>query len=211
MFRFCLNIVNNPTYPALFAVVKVGYLLEGVYCETAWFCYSGIGPILELVRSGCDYNHTGLGLLVYGQMALWEQGSDKDAVIKLSWVIAGFFLMPVGILILQGYLGFGYAALISVPIGLVWVISAWVVISWLNIVKADEVALLYFFGNIRKRRLTSGNGIRFLGKSGLHFVPWFPGISLLRFPKDLKACLKRRLLNNSGAALCTGWIAARAG
>jgi len=125
---------------------------------------------------------------VFWSMVKWlyeKQGSDKDAVIKLSWVIAGFFLMPVGILILQGYLGFGYAALISVPIGLVWVISAWVVISWLNIVKADEVALLYFFGNIRRRRLTSGNGIRFLGKSGLHFVPWFPGISLLRFPKDL--------------------------
>ena len=66
-------------------------------------------------------------------------------------------------------------------------IAIWLIISWLNIVNPEEVALRQYFGHVERRKknkepLTNSNGL--LG-SGLHFVPWFPGIKLIRTPKKM--------------------------
>lgn len=56
----------------------------------------------------------------------------------------------------------------------------WLIVSFCNTINPDEVAKLQYFGRLKKKKLTSSNG-RF--GSGLHFVPWFWGIKLVRIPQ----------------------------
>ncbi len=51
----------------------------------------------------------------------------------------------------------------------------WIIVSWSNIVSPDQVALRQWFGRLEKKII----------KSGLCFVPWFPGIKLVRIPKKM--------------------------
>lgn len=66
---------------------------------------------------------------------------------------------------------------------LMWVgvAMAWVGASWCNKVNSDEVALRDYFGHIEKHSFGLWKGPL---KPGLHFVPWFWGIGLIRFSTE---------------------------
>ena len=57
----------------------------------------------------------------------------------------------------------------------------WVIVSSWNIIQPTERGLVKYFGHIREKLLTSENGF-FLG---LHFIPWFPGVELLRISMEM--------------------------
>ncbi len=67
--------------------------------------------------------------------------------------------------------------------GLLIAIVTWVVVSYCNIVKPDEVALRYWAGGLERSLFTSRNG---LFGTGLQFVPWLPGIKLIRISKKMQ-------------------------
>ncbi len=75
----------------------------------------------------------------------------------------------------------------------------WGIVSWWNIVNPDEVALRQYFGWLEKKILTSG----------LHFVPWFPGIKLVRVPKKMFRLLYEKDGNKPGSVMSGNMMGVR--